>query len=177
MRSSQQRHRCAMPRVCFGTSGWLVRCRREHRAFPLPPKAQPRSSKEPRPPVPFRGGVLRKGRPPQTSATPSDSTGFLILAARRRRRRNGNGAMSGHDKIVLETAQGAWSSRYVDEKCAPQRSQFEPIFEQTGPARSRRSGWRDQHRKGDKFRRRGTPFQPHLVQATRMIARGSSLSR
>jgi hypothetical protein len=28
-----------MPRVCFGTAGWLVRCRREHRAFPLPPKA------------------------------------------------------------------------------------------------------------------------------------------
>jgi hypothetical protein len=134
MRSSQQRHRCAMPRACFGTAGWLVRCRREHRAFPLPPKAQPRSSKEPRPPVPFRGGVLRKGRPPRTSATPSDSTGFLILAARRRRR--GTGEMSGHDKIVLETAQGARSSRYVDglTKWAPQRSQFEPIFEQTGPA-------------------------------------------
>jgi hypothetical protein len=70
-------------------------------------------------PSPFRGGVLRKGRPPRTSATPSenpsDSTGFLILL-----RVDAVGGMgpercrSGHDKIVLETAQGAWSSRYVD---------------------------------------------------------------
>jgi hypothetical protein len=63
VRSSQQRQRCATPRACFGTAGWLVRCRREHRAFPLPPKAPTPEFKGTPPSGPFRGGVLRKGRP------------------------------------------------------------------------------------------------------------------
>ena len=50
-----------MPRVCFGTAGWLVRCRREHRAFPLPPKAPTPEFKgtPPSGPLPWRGSACR----------------------------------------------------------------------------------------------------------------------
>ena len=64
-------------------------------------------------------------------------------------------------------------------KCAPQRSQFEPILEQPGAARSwSRSGIaRSAPCKAVSSSRLYAAFHSHFVQATKMVALGSSRSR
>ena len=89
---------------------------------------------------------------------------------------------TGDDEVVLDEPQGECGHRdpsMGSTKCAPQRSQFEPILEQPGAARSwSRSGIaRSAPCEAVSSSRLYAAFQSHLVQATKMVARGSSRSR
>src|SRR4051794_29796138 len=89
---------------------------------------------------------------------------------------------AGDDEIALNEPHGERGHHgpsMGSTKCAPQRSQFEPIFEHPGAARSlSRFGMaRSAPCKAISSSRLYAAFQSHLVQATRMIARGSSRSR
>ena len=86
------------------------------------------------------------------------------------------------DKVALDHPHGERGHRdpsMGSTKCAPQRSQFEPILKQPGAARSwSRSGIaRSAPCKAVSSSRLYAAFQSHLAQATRMVARGSSRSR
>src|SRR4051794_10173016 len=80
---------------------------------------------------------------------------------------------AGDDKVVLDhphCERGHRDPSMGSTKCAPQRSQFEPILEQPGAARSwSRSGMaRSAPCKAVSSSRLYAAFQSHLVQATKM---------
>ena len=88
---------------------------------------------------------------------------------------------SGDNEVAFDEPHGERGHRDPSTgstKCAPQRSQFEPILEQPGAARSwSRSGIaRSAPCKAVSSSRLYAAFQSHLVQSTMMVAHGSSRS-